>query len=241
MADNPPSINASQRVVNLRQGLLQVVEQVVDIFDADREAQESVGESARFANVFGDGAMRHGGGVADQRLNTAEAFGQGKDFEASHHGIDIGIGTFELEGDHAAEAAHLPFRQFMIGMVEKTGIVDLFNARMLGQEGGNGSCVFFVLAHTYGEGFDAAQSEPCIERGGDATGGILIELDGLVDLFVVQHKRTTDDIAMSINIFGSAVDNDVGTQFEGLLEVGTGEGVVHDEQNRWRAAAGLSA
>ena len=54
--------------------------------------------------------------MADERLDTSQALGQGKNFEATYHTRDIVVVPFELERDHASKATHLSFRQFVVGM-----------------------------------------------------------------------------------------------------------------------------
>src|SRR5581483_7896927 len=91
----------------LCEGVFEVGEQVCYVFDADGEAEQGVGEATRFADLAGDGAVGHGGGVADEGFDTTKAFGKGEDVEAAHDLINIGHCALELEGNHAAEATHL--------------------------------------------------------------------------------------------------------------------------------------
>src|SRR6266568_8927041 len=110
----------------------------------------------------------------------------------------------------------------------EAGIVNFLDSWMLGQEVCNGACILFMLAHPHGQGFNATQREPCVEGCRDTTGCILIELDVLIYLCIVHDQRTTDNIAVAVDVFGCAMDDDVGPQMKRLLKVGAGEGVVND-------------
>src|SRR5690348_1259017 len=100
----------------LSQRLLKVGQQIFYILDTDGEAQQRIVDASRFADFFWDRAMRHAGGMADQRFHSTKTFRKGEDLEAAHDLINVGQLAPELEGDHATEAAHLPLCQFVIGM-----------------------------------------------------------------------------------------------------------------------------
>src|SRR5262249_23922048 len=112
---------------------------------------------------FRNRAMCHRSRVAAERLNATKTFGELEDAQMAHEDIHIRACPLEREGDHPAEAAHLLFRQRVIGMVRQTRIVDLAHEWVAVQMLSDGLCVFAVLAHAYGERLDAAQDQPAIE------------------------------------------------------------------------------
>ena len=50
--------------------------QVVDVLDADRDADHVVGDADLLAPLGGHRRVRHGRGMADQRFDAAEALGE---------------------------------------------------------------------------------------------------------------------------------------------------------------------
>src|SRR5205085_1223060 len=98
----------------LRQCPLQIREQILDILDTYREAQQRIGETASLANILWNRAMRHRCGMANQRFHATQAFCQRENLKATYNLIHIGTCAFELERDHAAKAAHLALSQLVI-------------------------------------------------------------------------------------------------------------------------------
>ena len=86
-----------------------------------------------------------------------------------------------------------------------------------------------MLAHTYRQRFNPTQGQPYIEGTRHRTGGILMKLESLVYCLVICHQRATNYIAMPIDIFRRAMQDDIGPQLKRLLEIGTTEGVIDDE------------
>src|SRR6266487_4653704 len=101
---------------------------------------------------------------------------------------------------------------------------------MFGQIASNVPCILLVLAHTYCQCLDAAHRQPHIEGTGYCSCGILVELNLLVDILIVHDYRPTDDIAMTINVLSCAMEYNIGSQCQWLLEVRSGKSVIHDQQ-----------
>jgi hypothetical protein len=68
--------------------LLEVVDEVAWVFEADGESDEAVGDAEAGALLAGDVAVGGGRGIGDEGFDAAEAFGAGAEFE----GVD------EVEG-----------------------------------------------------------------------------------------------------------------------------------------------
>src|SRR5215217_8969526 len=90
----------------------------------------------------------------------------------------------EGERDHPREPAHLLFRQLVLGMVRQAGVVHALDLGMVLQELGDGEGVLFVLAHADGESLEAAEHDPGVEGAWYGAGGVLVELDPLLELLV---------------------------------------------------------
>src|SRR2546423_15447568 len=91
----------------LCQRLFQICQEIISIFNANRKTEQRIGETARLANIFWNGAVSHRCRVTDKRLDTAKALCQCKNLEAAYHLIHISIYPLKLERDHTAKTAHL--------------------------------------------------------------------------------------------------------------------------------------
>src|SRR5215471_21757333 len=110
--------------------------------------------------------------MRNQSLDTAKAFAEGTQLHTSEE-VPGAVEAAEVERDHAAEAAHLLFRQFVPGMIRKAGIVDLLNVFPACQILRDSHAVRVVRFHPDGQRFDSAQNEPRIERRENRTSCIL--------------------------------------------------------------------
>jgi hypothetical protein len=110
------------------------------------------------------------------------------------------------------EATHLALRQLMTGMGGETGVVDLCDLRMGGEILGHHAGIRFIVLHAHLQRFDAAKRQPGSERTGNSPGQDLLRFERAEELVVVQDHRATDDIAMSIKIFGGAMYDDIGPE-----------------------------
>src|SRR5206468_1726441 len=79
------------------QGLFQVSNDILNIFDTYGEAQEGIGGAARLANIFRNRAMCHRRRMANKRFHAAETFCQSEYLEAAYHRHHIGVRSLELE------------------------------------------------------------------------------------------------------------------------------------------------
>ena len=119
-------------------------------------------------------------------------------------------------------------------MRSEAGEVDAADERVVLERVGRSRRVFFVALHSEFERFQSAQREPTVERRGNGAGRVLQELDRLEHRGILGESRALNQVGVSGEIFRDAVNDDVGAEFERLLEAGRGEGVVDDHE---RAAA----
>src|SRR5207248_4468816 len=97
-------------------GALEVLHQIAQIFDANREPDERIADADRFALFFWHRRMRHESWMIDQAFDAAEAFGQRKEvrvFQKTPRAREIG---FQNYGHDSAKAAHLRAGEIVLGM-----------------------------------------------------------------------------------------------------------------------------
>ena len=140
----------------------------------------------------------------------------------------------EIERDHAAEAAHLPFGQFVMRVIGQPGVVHLRDLRMAGQERRERHAVLVVPLHPDRQRLGAAQNQPGVHRAEDRAFGILHEPQPLDVIVAYRHRHAADAVAVAVEKLGGAMDDDVGAEFDGALNVRAGERVVDDHKHAVR-------
>ncbi len=182
--------------------------------------------------------MRHPARVLDQRLHAAQRFGQGEqpgpraDIERRRLAVDVG------EGDHPAEVAHLLRRHLVAGVLRQARVEHLRHLGVADQCGDDPLGVGAVPFHPDGEGLDAAQRQEGVERPGHRARSVLQERDLLGQFVVGGDHDAAHHVGVPAQVLGGRVHHDVRAEFQRLLQVWRGEGVVHD-QLRARVAGNL--
>src|SRR5579859_2718549 len=96
---------------------------------------------------------------------------------------------------------------------------------------GDRHAVFSVSSHAEGKSFYASQYQPAIEWPENRAGGVLDKLQALGKGSVVQDDCATNPVAVAVQIFGGAVQNEVRAQLERALEVRAHKSVVNRHQD----------
>src|SRR5262245_26553553 len=100
----------------LSECVLQVGNQVVDVLDANRDSDETICDSQSQPLLRGHGRMRHRCAMRDQRLDSSQTLSERAELHTLEKSLCL-VQAAEIESDHAAEAGHLPLRQFMTRMI----------------------------------------------------------------------------------------------------------------------------
>src|SRR6185312_2479508 len=114
--DSP--LTARRSPSRLRKGLFQIRNNVVDVLDADRDADHAIGDSNSRPALLAKRSVRHGGRMGNEGFNSTERFTQ----RANAHALQQPRGIRQrsgLKSDHRAEAGHLLAGEFVLRMVRK--------------------------------------------------------------------------------------------------------------------------
>ena len=131
---------------------------------------------------------------------------------------------------HTVRMLHLLLGDLVTLEVLQTGIIDLVDGGMIVQELGNLHGVGAVALHTDVQRLEAAGDQEGVERAHNGAGHILqAEHTALADELSVRNHEARNHVAVAVDVLGSAVDNHVSTQAQGLLDVRRAEGVIHDD------------
>ena len=153
-------------VLGLCEGLVEVDEDVVDVLDADGEADE-FGADAACDLLFGSElGVSGGGGMDGEGFGVAEVGDVGKKLK----GVDefgAGFGSaFDSEDDDAAAFTTEVFLVLgELGVVGEAGEADPFDRGVVFEVFGDGEGVFAVAVHAEREGFDSLEELPGIVGG----------------------------------------------------------------------------
>lgn len=139
-----------------RQRPLNVRPEVFDVLDADGEADEAIGDAGGFADVFRDGGVCHGGRMADEAFDAAEALGLGKEMQSADEGERAVLRVAEVGEQHAAAAGHLLLRERILWVAREEGIAHGLHALVFFESGGERERVGVVPLHAEGLGLRAA-------------------------------------------------------------------------------------
>src|SRR5438034_6923395 len=98
-----------------RERATQVLEEVLDIFDAHGQPNEPVGDASGLPLLWREGCVGHRRGVFYQRLDPAEALREGKDLQSLQE-LHRAARVLQAEAKHPARAPHLPLRNAVTRM-----------------------------------------------------------------------------------------------------------------------------
>ncbi len=162
--------------MNGPQSLIEILDDVVDMFEADAEA-DRLGANARSSLLLGGHLAVGGrGGMAAQRARVADI---DEPLDQAER-IVKRLGRLEAALDAESEqrrraAAEVFLRQRVIRAVREAGVVDPGDARVGAQEIGDAAAVFDMALHAQRDGLDALQQQERAHRREHRAGGALID------------------------------------------------------------------
>src|SRR5210317_606191 len=106
----------------------------------------------------------------------------------------------------------------MAGMLFQPRVIDFSDFGMLFEPFRHYSGIFAVLVNSQGQCFQAAQKKPAVKRWQNCAGRVLQEVKFFTKLFVSSDENAGTEIVMAAQIFGGAIDDDVGAELERPLQ-----------------------
>ena len=169
--------------------------------------------------------------MLDEGLGVAKAYRNGAELQGIDKFRALLTAAFQLERDDAAEAVvHLLLGKLMTGMAFKARIQHALHHGMTFEEARNLHGVVTMLLHANIQGLHAAVDEECFERPEDCTCHILeTEHIALVYELLGSDSHTRNYISVTVEILGGTVDDYIGAEVDGSLDIGGREGVVNDD------------
>src|ERR1700729_957915 len=110
------------RSSRLLQRYVQILDQIVGVFEACREADEAVADPKLRARLRRKPLMRGGCGVRDQALGIAEIVGDACKLQSVERAECARLAALDLEADQRRSGAHLLLHQSGLWMIVAAGI-----------------------------------------------------------------------------------------------------------------------
>ncbi len=170
--------------------------------------------------------MNHRGGVNGERLGASEAHGEARELQPHRQVPRRFVATGQLEGDHAAEAIHLLLSQFVLRVGGKSRVVHSLHSRVRLQEPGEGRGVAVVTRDPEGQRLQAARQQPGLEWMRDHAKDDE-RLPQRFDTITIADHQSGRHVAVSAEILGGAMHDEVDTVLKGPLINRRGERVIH--------------
>lgn len=210
-----------------------ISDQIRPILHATRQPHQIIEHARRLALLARDPRMRHGPRDFAQTLNPTERLREGENLRRLAEALGRFLAATQPERQHPAAqpVAVLLQRDFAVFVGGETRVVDGEDVRGGLQGLGDEEAVLGRFAGTEVQGFDAAVGEPAVEGGGDGADRVLEEGEAGVEVGGVEGGDTHEDVGVPVDVFGDAVDDDVGAVLEWVLDVGGEEGVVDDDHD----------
>ena len=204
--------------------------QILERLDADRKADQPIGESGALASRWVHCGVRHGGRVGDETFHTAERLCEGEALEAAHELAYRVVAALELEGDHRAEAALLALRELVTRVPREPGIPDVPHVRLTIEPVRERLCVASVVIESRVKRPQAAQREETVEGCTGDPEAVRPPDELLVQRRIARHHGPADDVTVAVEVFGGGVHDEIRSERERLLPGGRQKSVVDGDQ-----------
>ena len=89
------------------EALVEVLNQVFDVFYSDADADEVVRDSKFESSLLGNAGVRHACRMLDEALNPTQTLSYCEYSECFEEFLDLVEATLQLEAEHSAIASHL--------------------------------------------------------------------------------------------------------------------------------------
>src|SRR5581483_1378202 len=158
-----------------RQRLVDVLDDVVDVLDADRETDGLRQHAGHALLLRRHLAVRRRGGMAGQRLGVADIDEAGDQLQRVVESLARLHAALDAEGEQrGGVAVQILLHQRVIGAIGQARIIDPGDARILAQEFGDLARVLDMALDAQRHRLDALQQHESVERRQHRTHGPLI-------------------------------------------------------------------
>src|SRR5450755_2321953 len=127
----------TSRPSHLCQRRLHILDQIIGMFEPDREADEAFADAEFGARLRCQSLMRRRGGMGDEALGVAEIVRNPRQLQSVEEAERARLAAPDLEADQGRAGAHLFFHQSRLRMILSAGIDQAGDFRMVRQRLGD--------------------------------------------------------------------------------------------------------
>lgn len=208
------------------ESLTEILDEVLLVFDADRETYQLVGDADLQTLLARQFEMRHAARQFGKRFHRAQRHRQTEDMQVVEHVRRVDA-RHHFEAQYGTTALETVGDQ-LVFVAGQSRIMHGLDQRVQQQIAGNRTRVLLLTVHAQGERLDAATHRIAFVRREHAAQTVLREVDALAQLIVLDHHEAGVDFGMAGQILGGGMDDDVGALVERLLQIRGDECVVDD-------------
>ena len=199
------------------EGLAEILNEVLLVFDADCETHQFVGDADLQTLLARQFEMRHATWQFGKRFHRTERNRQTEDMQVVEHVRRVDA-RHHFEAQYGTTALETVGGQ-LVFVTGQSRIMHGLDQRVQQQIAGNRTRVLLLTVHAQGKRLDAATHRIAFVRREHATQTVLCEVDALAQLVVLDHHEAGVDFGMAGQILGGGMDDDVGALVERLLQI----------------------
>ena len=168
-------------------------------------------------------------GQAHERFDTTQAHGVHEDGQGTGEGLRVAavLEQQREDGTDAAGLAGLRLRLFLGGVA---GVENFLDLGAFGEELDELAGVLLLAFQAQGQGLHVLQQAVGVNRGQQRAADELTAVQQNGQVGVVRRRDAGEQVGVAGQELGGRLHGDVSAEFQGTLQVGRHEGVVHDQQ-----------
>lgn len=215
------------------EGLEDIIGKILSILDTAADADKVVEDTNSLTLIPRNTGVSHAAGNLDQTLNSTETLGECEDLGHLAEALSSGVAALDAEREHtAAEAVTvLLLGDVPVRVGVKAGVVDSNNQRRGLESSSHGIGVAAGLTSSQVQSLETTVSKPRVKGRRNSANGVLEEAETGLELVAVEGSNAHDYITVTVDVLGDTVNDDIGAEVEGVLDVGREESVVNNDKN----------
>eukprot|EP00411_Alexandrium_monilatum_P040398 CAMPEP_0175392048 /NCGR_PEP_ID=MMETSP0095-20121207/32223_1 /TAXON_ID=311494 /ORGANISM="Alexandrium monilatum, Strain CCMP3105" /LENGTH=581 /DNA_ID=CAMNT_0016690617 /DNA_START=341 /DNA_END=2087 /DNA_ORIENTATION=+ len=211
------------------QGVAEVCEEVIDVLDANGQAQEVLRQRPLLGR---NGSVAHGTRHLAQTVDAPEGHGRFEDpARVKHPPGELHVACCEADDAAGARALRAVDPQALRVTPMGPGVGHVLDPWVLGQEGRDLHRILLGLLHAQEHGLDASQKEETLKRREGRALGVLQERHAMGEIRVTNANKPTSTVRMAREELRRGVDDNVDSQRQRLADDRGHHRAVHAEQH----------
>jgi hypothetical protein len=215
------------------EGLEDVVGEILSVLNTAADANKVVEDTNSLTLISRNTGVSHAAGNLDQTLDSTETLGESEDLGHLAEALSSGVAALDAEREHTTTkaVAVLLLSDVSVRVGVKARVVDSNDQRRGLESSSHGIGVAAGLTSSQMQSLETTVSKPRVKGRRNSANGVLEEAETGLELVAVESSNTHDYIAVTVDVLGDTVNDDIGAEVEGVLDVGREESVVNNDEN----------